>query len=388
MKLRKILISVHLWIGILSGVVVVVLGLTGCVLVFVDEIRPVVYADRMELPSVSGAQLSLQDMMRKAQDIWGKEKRVSALEIYNDPGKTWHFRAYQEDNNEGKWYWNEKKFYESLFMDPYTGQLVFHEQSEFEFFRVILYLHWSLLLKTELGQPVVGVVTLLFVLSLLTGLYLWWPKNKKARRVRFSFKWKDSTGLKRKNYDLHNVLGFYVFGVGLVIALTGMIWAFPMLDRGLQNLLNSGAVEKAMVPVVPSFPEKPENRGLDFILTDIKKRYPKAEAYQFYFPNDSFSNVMVLARYEHALKNVTTRYDVISGQLLQTDTFEEKRNGEKFSDMNYGIHTGSILGLPGKILAFLASLISASLPITGFLIWYNKKWGKRKISNDNGDISS
>ena len=385
MKLRKILIPVHLWIGILSGVVVVVLGLTGCVLVFVDEIRPLVYADRMEVPSVSGAQLPLQDMMHKAQDIWGKEKRVSALEIYNDPGKTWHFRAYQEDNNEGKWYWNEKKFYESLFMDPYTGQLVFHEQSEFEFFRVILYLHWSLLLKTELGQPVVGVVTLLFVISLLTGLYLWWPKNKQARRVRFSFKWNDSTGLKRKNYDLHNVLGFYVFGLGLVIALTGMIWAFPMLDRGVQLLLNSdeGTVKKAMVPV-QSFPEKLGNRGLDFILTDMKKSYPKAEAYQFYFPNDSSSNVMVLARYESALKNVTARYDVISGQLLQTETFEEKNNGEKFSDMNYGIHTGSILGLPGKILAFLASLISASLPITGFLIWYNKKWGKRKISNNNG----
>jgi len=380
MKLRKILIPVHLWIGILSGVVVIVLGLTGCVLVFVDEIKPLVYADRMEVSSVSGVQLPLQDMMHKAQDIWGKEKQVSALEIYNDPGKTWHFRAYQEDNNDGKWYWNEKKYYESLFMDPYTGKLVFHEQSEFEFFRVILYLHWSLLLKTELGQPVVGVVTLLFVISLLTGLYLWWPKNKKARRVRFSFKWKDSTGLKRKNYDLHNVLGFYVFGLGLVIALTGMIWAFPVLDRGLQYLLNSGegTAKKAMEPVVQSFPEKPGDSSLNFILTDIKKRYPKAEAYQFYFPNDSSSNVMVLARYERALKSVNARYDMISGQLMQTETFEEKNNGEKFSDMNYGIHTGSILGLPGKILAFLVSLISASLPITGFLIWYNKKRGKRK----------
>lgn len=381
MKLRKILIQVHLWIGILSGVVVVVLGLTGCVLVFVDEIRPLVYADRMEVTSVSAAQLPLQDMMHKAQNIWRKEKRISALEIYNDPGKTWHFRAYQEDNNDGKWYWNEKKYYESMFMDPYTGKLVFHEQSEFEFFRVILYLHWSLLLKTELGQPVVGVVTLLFVFSLLTGLYLWWPKNKKARRVRFSFKWKDSTGLKRKNYDLHNVLGFYVFGLGLIIALTGMIWAFPVLDRGLQHLLNSGeaTAKKAMVPVEQSFPEKPGNRGLDFILTDIKKRCPKAEAYQFYFPNDSSSNVIVLARYERALKSVNARYNVISGQLMQTETFEEKNTGEKFSDMNYGIHTGSILALPGKILAFLASLISASLPITGFLIWYNKKRGKRKV---------
>jgi uncharacterized iron-regulated membrane protein len=42
--------------------------------------------------------------------------------------------------------------------------------------------------------------------------------------------------------------------------------------------------------------------------------------------------------------------------------------------MNYDIHVGAVLGLPGKIIAFCASLIAASLPITGFYIW----WGRRK----------
>jgi len=45
--------------------------------------------------------------------------------------------------------------------------------------------------------------------------------------------------------------------------------------------------------------------------------------------------------------------------------------------MNFDLHLGFFMGLPGKILAFLASLICASLPVTGFLIWYNRKWGKR-----------
>lgn len=383
MKLKKILISIHLWIGLLSGVVVIVLGLTGCILVFVEEIRPLVYADRLEVKLISENRLSAQDMMQKAKGIWGKDRPVSALEIGNDPRQTWQFRSYREDTNQGHWYWNEKKFYESLFMDPYTGQLVFHEQSEFEFFRVILYLHWSLLLKTELGQPIVGVVTLLYVVSLLTGLYLWWPKNKKARRVRFGFKWKKNTGLKRKNYDLHNILGFYAFSVGLVIAFTGMVWAFPMLDRGLQKLLDTDktSIKTKMVPV-HSVSETSKNRSLDFIFADIKKKYPDAKAYHFYFPNNASSIVTVLARYEPTLKTVVMQYNLLSGQLLDTSTFENKSNGEKFRSMNYDIHTGSILGLPGKILAFLGSLISASLPLTGFLIWYNKKWGKKKNSSN------
>lgn len=376
MKLKKILRSIHLWIGILSGIIVIILGLTGCVLVFEDEIKPMVYADRMSISAVSGTPLPLQEMMQKAQDIWGKDKPLSALEIQNDAARTWQFRAYQESKNGGLWYWNEKNFYESLFMNPYTGKLILHEQSEFEFFRVILYVHWSLLLNTAYGQSIVGVATLLYVICLLTGLYLWWPKNKKARRGRFSFRWKSTTGPKRKNYDLHSILGFYAFSVGMVIALTGMIWAFPWLDNTLQRLINTG---KSPVSIaIPPSPNTLKSGAMDYILTDIKAKYPKAKAYHFYFPKDTSSTVTVMAIYKPVFKSVVTRYNSLSGKLLQINTFEEKDRGEKFSAMNYDIHMGSILGWPGKTLAFLASLISASLPITGFLIWYNKKWGKKK----------
>ena len=63
----------------------------------------------------------------------------------------------------------------------------------------------------------------------------------------------------------------------------------------------------------------------------------------------------------------------ISGQLLESRFHGTKSAGTKFSDMNYDLHTGQILGFGGKIVAFLGSLISASLPITGTIIW----WGRR-----------
>jgi uncharacterized iron-regulated membrane protein len=48
--------------------------------------------------------------------------------------------------------------------------------------------------------------------------------------------------------------------------------------------------------------------------------------------------------------------------------------GERLVEMNYDIHVGAIGGLTGKIIAFIASLVCASLPVTGFIIW----WGKRR----------
>jgi uncharacterized iron-regulated membrane protein len=55
---------------------------------------------------------------------------------------------------------------------------------------------------------------------------------------------------------------------------------------------------------------------------------------------------------------------------------EAAMTADKLLRVNYDIHTGAIIGLPGKILAFFASLIVASLPFTGFYIW----WGRRKKS--------
>ena len=55
--------------------------------------------------------------------------------------------------------------------------------------------------------------------------------------------------------------------------------------------------------------------------------------------------------------------------------------------MNYDIHVGSILGFPGKVMAFLASLIGASLPITGFLVWYGRKFKKRKNQTNKPKLS-
>jgi uncharacterized iron-regulated membrane protein len=71
-------------------------------------------------------------------------------------------------------------------------------------------------------------------------------------------------------------------------------------------------------------------------------------------------------------------YDQYTLKELSTPSLYGAYKDAVFADkvirMNYDIHVGSIGGLPGKIIAFLASLVTASLPVTGFLMW----WGRRK----------
>tara|TARA_R110002153_G_C13303097_1_gene495833 strand:- start:893 stop:1258 length:366 start_codon:yes stop_codon:yes gene_type:complete len=66
--------------------------------------------------------------------------------------------------------------------------------------------------------------------------------------------------------------------------------------------------------------------------------------------------------------------------------FDEASFGDKVMRMNYDLHVGAIAGLPGKILAFFLSAIIASLPITGFMIWWGRK-NKNKKMERSGDMN-
>jgi len=61
---------------------------------------------------------------------------------------------------------------------------------------------------------------------LISGIVLWWPKNKSARKQRVWFRWKNIMSWKRKNYDLHSILGFYSAFFALIAAITGLFYAF------------------------------------------------------------------------------------------------------------------------------------------------------------------
>lgn len=72
-------------------------------------------------------------------------------------------------------------------------------------------------------------------------------------------------------------------------------------------------------------------------------------------------------------------YDASTGTRLTERSFENMNRGEKVIRMNYDIHTGAVLGIWGKILVFIGRLISAGLPLTGFIVWVKRYRLKRKL---------
>src|SRR5699024_5467722 len=114
----------------------------------------------------------------------------------------------------------------------------------------------------------------------------------------------------------------------------------------------------------------------DKALARSKHKFQGVTRYGISIPQTSKAPITVSAynRHEVYYDYDAAYFDQYSGKELGLSLYKDKNAGQKLLAMKYDIHVGAIGGIWGKIIAFLVSLVCASLPITGFIIW----WGKKK----------
>ena len=359
---KKAVVKLHLWLGLASGLVVFIVSLTGAIFVFQEEIRAAT-EPWLKVPVASTPALPPSRLLATAQR--------------HHPNLTFTWVMYMGPDRSAIVYGADKAGSSYAdFLDPYTGRELHNKPLKSDFFTLVQEMHMYLLLPVAVGEWVVGVSVLIFVVMLITGIVLWWPKRKKDRRRSFTIKWNGRW--RRINYDLHNVLGFYAASIALVIALTGLVMSFEWVRDSVYLAANTGSSfpEEKTPPTVIAQPASAPNQPLiDQFYEQMRRGSPTAE--MFYLPAPGAADQPVYAiAYRKALSydhRDEYYFHPTTGRLLKAIPHATKSRGQKLVDANYDIHTGQILGLGGKIIAFLVSLISASLPVTGALAW----WGRR-----------
>lgn len=375
--MKKVVGQLHLWLGLMSGLVVFIVSVTGCIYVFEPELKSWTYSDRQKIPVPKNAVvMPLSQLLSIAQREVGDEHPIENIEVHADENRTYSFRPAQIRNNNAYTHVGEIVYQRKVYINPYTGEIVANENTKYEFFTLTLRLHRNLLLNRKVGSVIIGSSVIVFVVMLITGIVLWWPKNRAAMRQRLLFKWKSTTKWKRKNFDIHSVLGFYSCFIALIIALTGLTWSFDWFENSVYWMASGGIKVEKTKPLYSDTSRAATDLPIDRILSELKKAGREAHTFTIGLPDKPNGVINASSRSGIRVRYTTIRYqfDRFTGALLKKTTFDEKNGGEKLKAMNYDIHTGAILGMPGKILAFMASLISASLPVTGFYIW----WGRKK----------
>ncbi|MBW1654392.1 PepSY-associated TM helix domain-containing protein [Flavobacterium quisquiliarum] len=364
-RFSKINAWFHLWLGLASGIVVFIMGITGCILVFQQEIR----------------ELTSPWLNVEAQT---SHKVLPPSKIYAAVKK-----ALPEKAIHGVWYNGLDKTIKVdiesdslIYVNPYNGKITGMVDHE-DFFHEIDEGHRYLWLGKEIGTTITSWATLIFFFLLVSGIILWFPKKWNKTTINSSFKIKWNARFKRLNYDLHNVLGFYSLILAFLIALTGLIMSFHWVRESTYWITGGFTNEKEKKEVVAvkkdtlSKPKYDMLTSADIIFDKVRKEIAKHnnEAVIIHFPDEPKDNFYACTD----MHNGNWRDLYFDQKTLELLPSSKKYIGdEKFHDWmsrsNYSLHVGAIGGITTKIIYFTASLICASLPLTGFYIW----WGRKK----------
>ncbi len=214
---QKLWWSVHWWLGLWAGSVFVLSGLTGSALVFYQAIDEWLNPERRTVV-VSGPYRSFDDMVAAARaarpDLPGPYglflpgDRTGVVEAwFKAPvGETGHIQDIE------------------VTIDPYRAEVLSRDRIWGQTVVSFIYeLHKAWLLD-EVGEAVVGCAGLLLVLSIGSGLYLWWPK---AGRYRQAITFNPRGTRSRRYYDAHKLTGVAGSLMLLVLAGTGVYLEFP-----------------------------------------------------------------------------------------------------------------------------------------------------------------
>jgi uncharacterized iron-regulated membrane protein len=207
---------------------------------------------------------------------------------------------------------------------------------------------------------------------------MWWPQRLAQWKQRFVVKWK--ARWRRFNYDLHSVVGFYTFLIAFLIGTTGLVWSFEWWENGIYSMLGSSRKEAAFLTQRDTT-YTATSEGITLAWKDALKRYAAGfERITLNFPTKKNNRVGAFVHYDGPSAWTDSDYiyyNGATGAVQQVILQDDKGTGMKWRNTNYYIHTGKIYGWPTQILAVIASLVCASLPVTGVILWVGRKKKKQ-----------
>lgn len=350
----------HLWLGLSVGTVFALLGLTGSVLVFHHEL------DALLCPSMfaSGAEsraLGSGAAIAAAADALPAGQQVGWLSWPNDARDV--FRAYGGPPDD--------RFGRLVTIDPGTGEVLGSRAGDSGLLRFIYDLHFQLQLGTN-GQTVVGIVGVLMLCSLGSGLYLWWPRK---RHWRTGLTVRRGARPQRRDFDLHRATGIYGVALLLVMSGTGIFMALPDYTEPAVEVFS---------PITPRTGTIASNGsgdavdiGVDAAVGIARNRLPGAIVTGVGIPHREAGTYRV-ALNEPAHPRVSAgrsyvRVDRHTGEVRATRSWAGMTAADRFLDWQLPLHNGEAFGLVGRLIVFVTGLLPLALLVTGFLIWRHKR---------------
>lgn len=346
-RLRATLAWLHLWVGLGVGLVFAVVGLSGTVLVFHDDLLRWQHPQLAAFEPVADggvlARVLASETPRGLGSVQFPRERMPVWLGFYDDGRRVYFA-------------------------PDDGRVLL-ERSEHD--DALLWLHelHTHLLGGETGEAVLGVIGWISLGLLLTGLYLWWP-----RRGRMLAQLRVFNGPPvRRWMTWHRSSGVVLLPLVLLATLTGVGMIYHEAARGLlTGLFGGGAIPAAPVRAAPA------GATVDWprVLERARSALPSAALTRASAPADGSGVVGFRARGHgewHPNGRSTVHVDLAGREVLLAHDATAQPLGARMTEAIYPLHIGSVGGAAVKWLTALGGLMPAFLLVTGFLFWRRRR---------------
>ena len=373
--MRKLSKTLHQILSIVVGIFISIICFSGAMLIFENELtewqNPHLYN---VTPLESGAR-PLTSLLPEILATQPQGAEITYVDIKDNPSK-----SYTIDIDLGD---DESK---TVFVNQYTGKILGEAPDDIAFFTVMYRLHRFLLQSRPKGdgifwgKRIVGISTIVFVFIIITGIVVWVPRRGRSWGNRFKISVR--RGWHRLWYDLHVAGGIYVALLLLVMALTGLTWAFPWYRTAFYGIF---APERNELSTT-------ENNSLDIAAnepTDTTTLTQFAVWQGVYDAVKQHSNYVeisinpdeVRARISDCGNRRASDYyefDTATGAITSVELYKNTSNNSKLRGWVYSLHTGSWGGFWVRLIYFIAAMFGATLPLTGYYLWIRRTLRSKK----------
>ena len=371
--MRKFFFWLHLFAGVVAGLVILIMAVTGVLLTYERQMLDWANRDLRSVPTAGEVRLPLGKLLANAAEIrgaapsgamWRADSAAPVLVSFGREG--------------------------ALYLNPYSGAVLGEGANGWrEFFHFTTDLHRWLAMEGEkrpLGKGLTGACNLAFLFLTLSGIYLWWPRQWRWKAVKSVVFFDGRLRGKMRDFNWHNVLGFWASLPLVVIIATGAVMSYPWANNLLFKLAGSEPPppRAAGGPPPGGGPRREGARPANFdaihaLASKAEQHVADWQAITLRLPGTFIVEQSHRGRPD---KKVTLNFDGKTGALASEETFASQNRGRQWRMWARWLHTGEAGGPLGQTLAGLASAAAAVLVFTGLALSVRRlaAWRKRRVN--------
>ncbi|WP_138499151.1 PepSY-associated TM helix domain-containing protein [Nostoc sp. PA-18-2419] len=373
-KLRNFAFTLHRYIGLAVGLILVIVSLTGSVLVFADEIGHILFVQQFGTVVPQGQMLSptsVVDTLKAASD-WEPNTKFSRLYIPITPDAPYVLDVLHPPDNSV----TEISLAQisSVFVNPYIGTIMGKQRWNEQLISSVVDLHCNLLAGNT-GKTIVGIVCFLVLVLNITGLFLWsgW------RKLISGFKIKWNVHLKRLYFDIHKLAGIITVVFLCFTAFTGVCWSFYEFSEPVIRAITLSPAK--LEPVSQIIPNQLSLKLANQLKTS-QAELPDGKLRAIDFPQKPDSLLIIRysmpQEYTYNTGQSKVYLDQYSGKVLRVDNSQKESLGPRVLNSFPSLHYGTFGGLPTRIFYIFVGLAPLILLVTGFVMWWYRYKGKNR----------